>query len=106
MGCGCNKRQDQALAGTTLRSSTNLEANSAGVYDISSAPGCTEAYYGAFSKANVHVYVVDINGPNETFFVRGDRNQATQLARTERLKLDVVHPSNLCHETMVALFGA
>lgn len=106
MSCGCGKRQDQALAGTTLRTSLATENPSTGLYDISSVPGCTEPYHGAFAKSTAYVYVVDINGPSETFFKRGQRNDATRMARINKLQLAQVHPSNLCHETMVALFGA
>jgi hypothetical protein len=112
MSCGCGKRQDEALAGTTLRMSTATENPSSGLYDISSAPDCTEPYHGAFAKSNTIVYVVDINGPNETFFKKGQRNEATRMARIQRgeggrrLLLATVQPANLCHDTMVALFGA
>lgn len=80
--------------------------NSSGLYDTTSAPGCTEPYSGAFAKSNVTVYVVDINGPQERYFLRKQRDEATRFARMNKLTLAHVHPANLCHDTMVELFGA
>jgi hypothetical protein len=105
ISCGCGKRQDEALAGTTLRMSTAVE-NSAGLYDISSFPDCDTPYHGAFAKSNVTVYVVDINGPNEQFFLKSQRNEAARIARTQKLTLAHLRPNNICHDAMVGLFGA
>lgn len=103
MGCNCGRKQDKALAGTTLRASTSI-ASSSGIYDTTSAPGCTEPYTGAFRSA--YIYAVDINGPREQFFVRSERDKAVRLARTERLRLDQVAATNLCNDLMIALLGA
>lgn len=106
MSCGCGKRQDEALAGTTLRQSRAVENASTGLYDVSSFPDCDVAYHGAFAKSNVTVYVVDINGPNEQFFLKSQRNDAAKIARTQKLTLAHLHPANLCHDAMIGLFGA
>lgn len=106
MGCNCGKRQDETLVGTTLRHSPSFASSSSGIYDTMSAPGCIEPYHGAFARSNVYVYVVDINGDDEQFFLRGQRNEASQIARRGRRSLDTVHPANLCHDLMVQLFGA
>jgi hypothetical protein len=77
---------------------------SKGVYVTASAPNCEEPYHGIYKTASV--YVLDINGPNEQFFPRGERNTAVRKARTERLTLDRVAATSLCHSTMLELLGA
>lgn len=111
MSCGCNKRQDSALAGTTLRQSYATQGTS-GLYELATAPGCETPYHGTFAKSNVTVYVVGLGTADEQFFTRAQRNDATRLARTgrsstgQRLTLDQVHPSNLCHDTMLEFLGS
>lgn len=116
-GCGCGKRQDSALAGTTLRQSATIP-NSKGLYDLATHPGCEEPYHGAFPTAQI--YVVGFGTEAERLYVRGQRNLATRAARTGkdpvtnesltpeggRLTLDSVLASNLCHEAALALLGS
>jgi hypothetical protein len=117
MGCGCGKRQDSALAGTTLRQSATVP-NSKGLYDLASHPDCDVPYHGAFPAAQI--YVVGFGTEAERLYVRGQRNEATRAARTGkdpatgepltatggRLTLDPVLASNLCHDAVVELLGS
>lgn len=108
MSCGCSKRQDSALAGTTLRQSLTFP-NSKGLYELATYPGCDEPYHGTFPTA--YIYVVGFGTEGEKLYTRGDRNAATRAARTghdtgRRTTIDTVQATELCHHAVVALLGS
>lgn len=101
MSCGCGKVRDNTLAGRRLKAERDLTLNEYGLYDLASAPGCTEGYSGPFTSATV--YVVDRGGPNERYFLRKQWDEAQIYARQHDAGLVHVMAKNLCHEPMMAL---
>lgn len=105
MGCrSCGGNRNAATYGTNTIRGTNARPNTLGLYDTASAPECTEVYSGQFQGASV--YVVDLNGPNETFFLRAQRGEAVTKARKEKLTLAHLPARQFCHSVMVELLGA
>jgi len=100
MGCNCGKGRDNALAGTTLRASA-ARPNHIGIYDTMSAPDCDTPYEGIFKAATL--YIVDLNGEHEEFFVRAERQLAATKARKNKLTLAHLPAGQFCHDLMVEL---
>lgn len=104
MSCGCSQARDNTLAGKTLKAAEALALNEHGMYDLSSAPGCSTPYDGAFKVATV--YVAGRGTPVEKSFIRSQWNEANDYARRNEVGLVHVAASHLCSETMLELLGA
>jgi hypothetical protein len=75
-----------------------------GVVMLQAAPDCTTPYDGVFRQATV--FVVGYATEHERLFKRGDRTEALQLAKANKLTFDQVTARSLCHEAVVELLGA
>jgi hypothetical protein len=74
--------------------------------ESTSSPGCADPYHGLYRAATV--YVVDLNGPNEQFFRRGDRVLAAKVAASAQPRLSLNHhpARQFCHDLMCSVLGA
>jgi hypothetical protein len=102
MACGCGKRSGVEFT-TGVTSSLPAE-DEVGLISLASAPDCTEKYHGVFIKSSVVVMARDTE--NEKLFRRGDQVEARHTAVKNGWTLDHVRADQLCHESVVQLFGA
>jgi hypothetical protein len=99
----CGKGTDPAfLTGAIQHSSPVLDEND--LFALSSAPECTEPYHGQFLGASV--IVVGRGTDKEKLFRKGDRLEASKMARQQNLTYDHVLAKHLCHELVVDLLRA
>jgi hypothetical protein len=102
MGCNCGKAKDPALTSTTLRMAEVTPLTN-GIYQTTAFPDCQENYSGAFPGA--FVYIVDVNGPNEKFFLRSQWKDAALYARRNGWTLNQLPARDFCHDLMLEVLG-
>lgn len=71
---------------------------------LASHEGCAERYHGRFQGASL--LVAGRGGPKEKLFIKGQLPDARRYATTNRVTLDGIHVTTLCHDAVVALLGA
>ncbi len=104
MACGgCGKGVDRDRVGT-LRASAYQPDTDIGLYALASQPDCSDAYHGVYTTGTV--YVLARGTEREQLFVRGQRVEASRIARRDNVTLDSVRADQLCHDAVLELFGA
>lgn len=101
MPCNCKGRRGQDLPATIRSAGPRI--GDAQLYNLATAPDCTERYHGAFPSTDL--FVVALGTENETLFMRGRKVDAGTLARQNDWTLDRIPVANLCHEAVVAVLG-
>lgn len=71
---------------------------------LASYDGCHDRYSGRYQGASL--LVAGRGGPKEKLFIKGQLPDARKYATTNRVTLDNVHVTSLCHDAVVALLGA
>jgi hypothetical protein len=69
----------------------------------SAPPDCTETYHGQFTAASL--YIVGRGTDQEHLYLKGQGEEARRVGRRDKLTVDHVRATDVCHETVVALFG-
>jgi hypothetical protein len=102
MGCRCGKNRSQhPFNGLTI---SNPQKNSSGMYDLESLGTCDEPYSGVYRSASI--YVVGHGTDKEMVFARSDATAAVEYAKEHKLKIGHIPARQVCHEAMIAFFGA
>lgn len=102
MGCGCGSKKRDPMPFGAVRISTP-KPNQYGMFTLANGD-CSTPYTGMYRSASV--YVVDIGGDYERLFTRADATAAVAYAKETKTRITHVSAHQLCHDTMIELFGA